>query len=118
MHAKRGWVVSSIKPDSSKSEVESAKELRAFMSWRAALLRLVPSIQEVMAQLEQQIKTRRNTIKQHLDSHRDLRGKWELLESIPGIGRQRLRKFYRSSPVPSSAMPNRLPLYALESATA
>lgn len=47
---------------------------------------VVPSIQEVMAQLEQQINIIRETIKQHIDSHPDLRSKRELLESIPGIG--------------------------------
>lgn len=47
---------------------------------------VVPSIQEMIAQLEHQIKAMKQAIKEHIDSHPDLRGKRDLLKSIPGIG--------------------------------
>lgn len=47
---------------------------------------VAPSIQEMKVQLEQQIKTIRKAIKQHIDDHPDLKGKRDLLDSIPGIG--------------------------------
>ena len=47
---------------------------------------VVPSIKHVSEQLEQQIKTLREKIGQHIDRHPGLRGKRDLLDSIPGIG--------------------------------
>lgn len=44
------------------------------------------SIREVITQLEQQIKAMKHAIKEHIDSHPDLRDKRDLLASIPGIG--------------------------------
>ena len=47
---------------------------------------VVPSIEQVGVQLAQQIKVMREAIRQHIDRHPDLRGKRDLLDSIPGIG--------------------------------
>lgn len=47
---------------------------------------IVPSLQAVLTQLEEQIKLIRRAIRDHIDQHPDLRGKRELLDSIPGIG--------------------------------
>ena len=47
---------------------------------------VVPSIEQAGVQLAQQIKVMREAIRQHIDRHPDLRGKRDLLDSIPGIG--------------------------------
>lgn len=44
------------------------------------------SIQRVIAHLQQEIKATRTLIRTHIDRHPDLRGKRDLLETIPGIG--------------------------------
>jgi transposase len=47
---------------------------------------IVPSIQEMITQLDRQIALMRQAIREHIDSDPDLRCKRDLLESIPGIG--------------------------------
>jgi len=47
---------------------------------------IVPSIQEINAQLEQQIQAIRQALRNHIEQHPELRDKRILLESIPGIG--------------------------------
>jgi transposase len=44
------------------------------------------SIERVIAHLQQEIKATRTLIRTHIDRHPDLRGKRDLLETIPGIG--------------------------------
>jgi len=44
------------------------------------------SIERVITHLEQEIKATRKLINNHINHHPDLRGKRDLLESIPGIG--------------------------------
>lgn len=45
-----------------------------------------PGIEAHLAWLDQQIETIAQTIRDHIDSHPDLRGKRDLLDSIPGLG--------------------------------
>jgi transposase len=47
---------------------------------------ITASIESVLALLEQEIKTTRDTIRQHIDDHPDLKRRRDLLESIPGVG--------------------------------
>ena len=44
------------------------------------------SLQTVLAALDKEIEALRKRIREHIDAHPDLRGKRELLESIPGVG--------------------------------
>jgi transposase len=45
-----------------------------------------PSIENVISLLEERLKEVRRLIREHIDQHPDLRGKRDLLESIPGVG--------------------------------
>ena len=45
-----------------------------------------PGIEAHLAWLDQQIEAIAQTIRDHIDSHPDLRGKRDLLDSIPGLG--------------------------------
>ena len=44
------------------------------------------SLERVITHLQQEIKATRKLIQKHIDRHPDLRGKRDLLETIPGIG--------------------------------
>jgi len=44
------------------------------------------SIERTISHLEEELRITRELIRDHIDQHPDLRGKRELLESIPGIG--------------------------------
>lgn len=47
---------------------------------------ITKSIQSVLTTLEQEIKATRDQIRQHMDTHPDLKRRRDLLDSIPGVG--------------------------------
>jgi len=47
---------------------------------------IIESIQSGLTTLEKEIKATRDQIRQHMDTHPDLKRRRDLLDSIPGVG--------------------------------
>lgn len=90
-----------LKPDAWSPDPQEIRELKALVRRLESLMEMkqqevnrlhvaqeivVSRLEEHIAYLDQEIKTTKQHIRDHIDNHPDLKNKKTLLESIPGIG--------------------------------